>query len=116
MGAVFAAKFMLPWSFSEEGAAERCMRQVQRNMWVVHAKSAVLSVITGGGKWVEITANADPLQALKVGRRELRSPQRRRLATHRSSPSIASMAAALAKASTKLECRCPGLTFPQRRH
>jgi hypothetical protein len=27
----------------------------------VTAKSAVLSVITGGGKWVEITAHADPL-------------------------------------------------------
>jgi hypothetical protein len=58
---VFAAKFMLPWSFSEEGAAERCMPQLQRNMWVVQAKSAVLSVITGGGKWVEITADAEPL-------------------------------------------------------
>jgi hypothetical protein len=30
-------------------------------MWVVAARSAVLSVITGGGKWVEITAHADPL-------------------------------------------------------
>jgi predicted phage-related endonuclease len=60
-GAVFEAKFMLPWSFSEEGAAEKHMPQLQHNMWVVSAKSAVLSVITGGGKWVEITAHADPL-------------------------------------------------------
>jgi hypothetical protein len=30
-------------------------------MWVVAARSAVLSVITGGGKWVEITSYADPL-------------------------------------------------------
>src|ERR1700686_4835983 len=60
-GAVFEAKFMLPWSFSEEGAAEKYMPQLQHNMWVVAAKSAVLSVITGGGKWVEITAHADPL-------------------------------------------------------
>jgi len=30
-------------------------------MWVVAARNAVLSVITGGGKWVEITAHADPL-------------------------------------------------------
>ena len=60
-GAVFEAKFMLPWSFSEEGAAEKYMPQLQHNMWVVAAKSAVLSVITGGGKWVEITAYADPL-------------------------------------------------------
>jgi len=52
---------MLPWSFSEEAAAEKYMPQLQHNMWVVAARSAVLSVITGGGKWVEITAHADPL-------------------------------------------------------
>ena len=45
--AVFEAKFMLPWSFSEEGAAEKYMPQLQHNMWVVAARSAVLSVITG---------------------------------------------------------------------
>jgi hypothetical protein len=33
-GAVFEAKFMLPWSFSEEAAAEKHMAQVQHNMWV----------------------------------------------------------------------------------
>jgi predicted phage-related endonuclease len=60
-GAVFEAKFMLPWSFSEEAAAEKYMPQLQHNMWVVGAGSAVLSVITGGGKWVEILAHADPL-------------------------------------------------------
>ncbi|WP_407179678.1 YqaJ viral recombinase family protein [Bradyrhizobium sp. STM 3562] len=60
-GAVFEAKFMLPWAFSEEAAAEKHMAQLQHNMWVVHARTAVLSVITGGGKWVEITINADPL-------------------------------------------------------
>jgi predicted phage-related endonuclease len=60
-GAVFEAKFMLPWSFSEEGAAEKYMPQLQHNMWVVAARTAVLSVITGGGKWVEIATHADPL-------------------------------------------------------
>jgi len=30
-------------------------------MWVANAKSAVLSIITGGGKWVEISIPADPL-------------------------------------------------------
>jgi hypothetical protein len=30
-------------------------------MWVIAARSAALSVITGGGKWVEITTHADPL-------------------------------------------------------
>jgi predicted phage-related endonuclease len=60
-GAVFEAKFMLPWSFSEEAAAEKHMAQLQHNMWVSDARSAVLSIITGGGKWVELTLNADPL-------------------------------------------------------
>ena len=59
--AVFEAKFMLPWSFSEEAAAQKYMPQLQHNMWVVAARTAVLSVITGGGKWVEILAHADPL-------------------------------------------------------
>jgi predicted phage-related endonuclease len=58
-GAVFEAKFMLPWSFSEEGAAEKYMPQLQHNMWVTNAKDAVLSIITGGGKWVEMTIAAD---------------------------------------------------------
>jgi predicted phage-related endonuclease len=60
-GAVFESKFMLPWSFSEEAAAQKYIAQLQHNMWVVTARQAVLSVITGGGKWVEITSNADPL-------------------------------------------------------
>jgi predicted phage-related endonuclease len=60
-GAVFEAKFMLPWTFSEEAAAEKHMAQLQHNMWVSDARSAVLSIITGGGKWVELTIHADPL-------------------------------------------------------
>jgi predicted phage-related endonuclease len=60
-GAVFEAKFMLPWNFSEEGAAEKHMAQLQHNMWVTASRTAVLSIITGGGKWVEITIPADPL-------------------------------------------------------
>ncbi len=60
-GAVFEAKFMLPWSFSEEAAAEKHMAQLQHNMWVTNAKSAALSIITGGGQWVEIAIGADPL-------------------------------------------------------
>src|SRR6202043_739673 len=60
-GAVFEAKFMLPWSFTEETAAEKYMPQLQHNMWVTNAKLAVLSIITGGGKWVEIRIPADPL-------------------------------------------------------
>jgi len=60
-GAVFEAKFMLPWSFSEEAAAEKHMAQVQHCMWVTNANLAALSIITGSGKWVEIRLSADPL-------------------------------------------------------
>ena len=59
--AVFEAKFMLPWSFSEEAAAEKHMAQLQHNMWVTNARSAALSIITGGGKWIEMTIPADAL-------------------------------------------------------
>src|SRR3954470_7128023 len=60
-GAVFEAKFMLPWTFSEEAAAEKHMAQLQHNMWVIAARTAVLSIITGGGKWLEMTLPADSL-------------------------------------------------------
>jgi len=60
-GAVFEAKFMLPWTFSEEAAAEKYMPQLQHNMWVATSRSASLSIITGGGKWVEVVVRADPL-------------------------------------------------------
>jgi hypothetical protein len=59
--AVFEAKFMLPWSFSEEAAVEKHMPQLQHNMWVTNSKSAALSIITGGGKWIEMTIPADAL-------------------------------------------------------
>jgi predicted phage-related endonuclease len=58
---VFEAKFMLPWSFSEEAAADKYMAQLQHNMWVTNLRSSVLSIITGGGKWVEISIAMDPL-------------------------------------------------------
>jgi predicted phage-related endonuclease len=60
-GAVYEAKFMLPWAFSEEAAAEKYMAQLQHNMWVTNSRMAALSIITGGGKWVEISIAADPL-------------------------------------------------------
>ena len=71
--AVFEAKFMLPWSFSEEAAAEKYLAQLQHNMWVTHLRSSVLSIITGGGKWVEIAIPTDPLylQRLGLGREEV---------------------------------------------
>jgi predicted phage-related endonuclease len=60
-GTVFETKFMLPWSFSEEAAAAKHMPQIQHNMWVTNARAAVLSIITGGAKWLEIKISADPL-------------------------------------------------------
>ena len=48
-------------SLSEEGAVQKYAPQLQHNMWVVAARNAVLSVITGGGKWVEIKVHSDPL-------------------------------------------------------
>jgi hypothetical protein len=44
-----------------DAAAEKHMARLQRNMWVVNAKMAALSIITGGGKWIEIALSADPL-------------------------------------------------------
>jgi len=60
-GAVFEAEFMLPSSFSEEAAAERHMAQLQHNMLVAGTKKSVLSIINGGGKWIELTIEADPI-------------------------------------------------------
>jgi predicted phage-related endonuclease len=60
-GAVFEAKFMLPWSFSEGAAAEKHMAQLQHNMLVAGTKKSTLSIITGGGKWIELSVEADPI-------------------------------------------------------
>src|SRR6266851_103107 len=59
--AVFEAKFMLPWSFSEEAPVEKYMAEVQHDMWVTRLRGSVLSIITGGGQWVEIAIPIDPL-------------------------------------------------------
>ena len=53
-GAVFEAKFMLPWSFSEEAAAEKHMAQLQHNMLVAGTKKSVC-------KWIELSIDADPI-------------------------------------------------------
>ena len=60
-GAVFEAKFMLPWSFSEAAAAEKHMAQLQHNMLVAGTRKSVLSIITGGGTWIELSVDADPI-------------------------------------------------------
>jgi len=60
-GAVFESKFMLPWSFSEEAAAQKYIAQLQHNMWLTNAGTATLSIITGSGKWAGVTIPADSL-------------------------------------------------------
>ena len=98
-GAVFEAKFMLPWSFSEEAAAEKHMAQLQHNMLVAGTKKSVLSIINGGGKWVELSIEADPIyqtiliaaeKAFLAGGQNRRNPGLVRLraskAAHRSGP------------------------------
>src|ERR1700684_3598697 len=59
--AVFEAKFMLPWNFSEEAAAQKHMAQLQHNMWVTAARTSVLSIITGGGEVVDMRSTPDSL-------------------------------------------------------
>jgi len=61
LDAVFEAKFMLPWSFSEQAAAQKHMAQLQHAMWVTSKRRAALSIVTGGGQWVEIGVYADSL-------------------------------------------------------
>ena len=63
---------MLPWSFSEEAAAEKYMAQLQHNMWVTHLRTSVLLIITGGGKWVEITIPMGSALLTSWCRRKLR--------------------------------------------
>src|SRR5947208_7748244 len=43
-GAVFEAKFMLPWSFSEEAAAEKPMAEIQHTLLVAGARGHVASI------------------------------------------------------------------------
>ena len=59
--AVYEAKFMLPWNFAEDAAAEKHMAQLQHNMLVTGSRRAYLSVLTGGAKWVSIEVEADPV-------------------------------------------------------
>ncbi len=59
--AVYEAKFMLPFSFSEEAAADKHMAQLQHCMLVTGTRRGCLSIITGAGKWVLIEVEADPL-------------------------------------------------------
>src|SRR5215213_6187147 len=46
-GAVFEAKFMLPWNFAEDVAADKHMPQLQHNMLVTGSRRAQLSILPG---------------------------------------------------------------------
>ena len=59
--AVFEAKFMLPWNFDEATAVERHMPQLQHNMLVAGARRGFLSIVTGGGRWVLMEVEPDPV-------------------------------------------------------
>jgi predicted phage-related endonuclease len=58
--AVFEAKFMLPWSFSEEAAAEKYMPQLQHNVGGCGQDRGPLRDYRRR-QWVEIATHADPL-------------------------------------------------------
>ncbi|MDH2404334.1 YqaJ viral recombinase family protein [Bradyrhizobium sp. SSUT18] len=60
-GAVFRASFLPSGHFSEPEMANLHMAQLQHSMWVMAARFALLSIITGDGKWIEMTVPADPL-------------------------------------------------------
>ena len=61
-GAVFELKYMLPWSFSEEAAAQKYMPQLQHNMWVVAAKFSRSSrSLPGAENGSRSKTQADPL-------------------------------------------------------
>jgi hypothetical protein len=62
-GAVFETKCMLPWSFSEEGAPEKIMPQLQHNMWATNARSIPRWTFHSRrrGDWLTGSAPYDPL-------------------------------------------------------
>jgi hypothetical protein len=55
---------------ARHSTAGKYMAQLQHNMWVTHLRTSMLSIITGGGKWVEI-AHGGAREALKIGCSEL---------------------------------------------
>jgi hypothetical protein len=58
------------YDLSDEVLCERWVARLQHNMWVLASRAAVLSVITGGGKWVEIATHADPLYQRRLESRK----------------------------------------------
>src|SRR6266403_2068608 len=53
----------IPWM----AATQKYMAQLQHNMWVTHLRTSVLSIITGGGKWVENHDSHGPALSQRSG-------------------------------------------------
>ena len=60
-GAVFEAKFMLPWAFSENGAPRSTWPSCSTICGSPPPARPCCRSLPGGGKWVEMTIPADPL-------------------------------------------------------
>jgi predicted phage-related endonuclease len=60
-GALYQAEFILRRSSPEEAAADEHIAKLQHNMLVAGTKKSVLSIISGGGKWIELWIDADPI-------------------------------------------------------
>jgi hypothetical protein len=70
-GAVYEAKFMLPWSFSEGAAAGKYMAQLQHNMWVTNAKDGgALDHHRGRQMGGDLSSRRSPLPAPPANCRE----------------------------------------------
>jgi hypothetical protein len=56
---------MLPSPFSEE-AADKHKAQFLHDMVVAGTKKSVVSVVNSGGKWIELTIEADPIYQIML--------------------------------------------------
>jgi len=63
-GAVFEAKFMLPWNFAEDVAADKHMAQLQHNMLGPGAPGLSLSLLTGYCRAFSRTPAPPPLSGM----------------------------------------------------
>ncbi len=62
---------MLPWSFSEKAVMKKYIwPSCNTTCGVGAARSAVLTAITGGGRWVEIKTRTDPLYQHLIAERK----------------------------------------------
>jgi hypothetical protein len=60
-GAIFEATFLPTWSIVEQKGPDAYLPKLQHKMLVAGRSKSVLSVITGDGKWLGLTIDADPV-------------------------------------------------------